>query len=228
VTQILLASGGGEYTDPWHPFAATSACLKRAFETLGHRVTVTTDVSQHLSQLGGTGPAWDLVVLNLGSAGAPLATDQANVEGLARYASGGGPLLVCHVTAAAFPADEQWETLLGGRWVRGTTMHPPQGEGAIRVLDTEHPVTAGIDDFTVHDERYSYLRVSPDSTVLADQEHDGLRHPVLWARENGAARLLYTALGHDAPSFESPAHQALLANSVRWLLRERPARSNPR
>ena len=81
-----------------------------------------------------------------------------------------------------------------------------------------HPITAGIRDFELNDERYSKLRVSPDSEQLAWHEFEGDRHPVLWAHRHGDARIVYDALGHDAASYDSPEHRAILRNAVAWLL----------
>ena len=53
------------------------------------------------------------------------------------------------------------------------------------------------------DERYSYLDVRDDVVVLGDHEHDGLIHPMIWAREHGAGRVVYDGLGHDLRSYES-------------------------
>ena len=60
-------------------------------------------------------------------------------------------------------------------------MHPPQGDAEIRILPLDHTVTRGLDDFVLFDERYSYLRVSPEVEVLATHVHDELEHPVVWA-----------------------------------------------
>lgn len=158
MSTVLIVSGAGDYSDPWHPFADTSARLVGILESR-YDVTLTTDVAAALAGL--SADDWDLVVLNFGSAGLELPTDDACVDGLLRYAAAGGALLACHVVATAFPADPRWEELLGGLWVRGTTMHPPQGDAEIRILPVDHAVTRGHEDFVLLDERYSYLRVSP-------------------------------------------------------------------
>ena len=149
-------------------------------------MTLTTDVVGALDDL--SADVWDLVVLNFGSGAEAHPTDEACVDGILRYVQGGGAVLACHVVATAFPDDPRWEEILGGRWVRGSTMHPPQSDAEIRVLPLDHAVTHGLDDFVVYDERYSYLRVSPDVEVLATHQHDGLEHPVVWAKADGVSR----------------------------------------
>lgn len=216
MTRVLIVSGGGDYTDPWHPFAETTARL-RGILAPDYDVTVTDEVAATLSELG-RGDA-DLVVLNLGSGGEALPTDVACVAGLARYTQSGGALLVNHQTATAFPEVPQWEGILGGRWVRGTSMHPPRGAAAIDVVGIDHPVTRGVNDFSLTDERYSYLRIAADVDILAAHEHDGLQHPLVWAAEREGARVVYAGLGHDGGAYESEEHRRLIRNAAAWLTR---------
>lgn len=218
MSRVLIVSGAGDYSDPWHPFAETSARLADILESEYH-VAVTTDVAATLTDL--SADEWDLVVLNFGSAARALPTDTACVDGILGYVSAGGALLACHVVATAFPADPRWEEILGGRWVRGTTMHPPQGDADIRVLPVTHAVTRGLDDFVLVDERYSYLRVSPDVDVLATHMHDDLEHSVVWARDPSTAHVVYDGLGHDAQSYDSEDHRRLVLNAAGWLLEAR-------
>ncbi|WP_457101686.1 ThuA domain-containing protein [Microbacterium sp. P5_E9] len=215
MSKVLIVSGAGEYSDPWHPFPDTS---ERLVGILGSRydVTLTADVAAVLADL--TADVWDIVVLNFGSNARELPTDTACVDGILRYVSAGGALLASHVVATAFPADPRWEEILGGRWVRGATMHPPQGNAEIHILPTGHPVTDGLDDFVLVDERYSYLRVSPDVEVLATHVHDELEHPVVWAHQRSTSRVVYDGLGHDGRSYDSAQHRDLVRNAAEWLL----------
>jgi hypothetical protein len=177
----------------------------------------------------------DLLVLNVGAGGTPedravvqssderaagplSATDAATRDGLLAYLGRGGALLALHVTSTSFGFLPEWESALGGIWLRGTSMHPPYSLAHIEVATDAHPIVAGIRDFDVNDERYSHLRVSLDVTELAWHALDGARHPVLWARERGSARVVYDALGHDAASYDAPAHRALLRQAAAWLL----------
>lgn len=215
MTKVLIVSGAGAYSDPWHPFPDTTEALLGILSAR-YEVTVTTDVADALTTLDAG--EWDLVVLNFGSAAKEVPTDAACVDGVSGYLAAGGALLASHVVATAFPADPRWEDILGGRWVRGTTMHPPKSDARIAILAAEHPVLRGIADFTLRDERYSYLRVADDSVILATHEHDSLVHPVIWTHEWAAARVVYDGLGHDAQSYQSAEHRTLLLNAAEWLV----------
>jgi len=173
----------------------------------------------------------DLLVLNVG---APVIrddsgeitgpwedpdADSASRRGLLTYLASGRPLLAFHVSSTSFGYMPEWESILGGLWARGTTMHPPYSRAQVEVATDEHDIVAGIHDFEVDDERYTFMRVSPEVTQLAWHEHGGRHHPLLWAHEYGASRVVYDALGHDAASYDTQEHRALVANAAAWLLR---------
>src|SRR5690606_34509664 len=73
--------------------------------------------------------------------------------------------------------------------------------------------------FTVADERYARLQLIGTAAVLADHEHEGIRHPLIWTREIGAARCAYDGLGHDTRSFDSEPHREIIRRLARWAAR---------
>jgi type 1 glutamine amidotransferase len=81
-----------------------------------------------------------------------------------------------------------------------------------------HPITAGLADFSLVDERYTGLAVDPDVVGLVSHRHAGETHPLLWAREYGRSRIVYDALGHDTRSYESPVHRELIRRAAVWAL----------
>lgn len=216
MTDVLVLSGAGAYADPWHQFVATSARLAGIVADAGHSVEVTDDVEEALRQPG----SCRLLVINLGNPIRPLPADAVDVlrAGLVGHCAAGGAMLGMHSTLTALPDQLDWSRLLGGVWIRGRTMHPPRGDATIQLAGSEHSITAGLADFAVEDERYSYLHTEPGIEVLYEHDHDGHRHPLVWAWQPDGYRAVYDALGHDVASYDSPGHQALLQRSIRWLL----------
>ena len=233
---IVVVSGSGRYSDPWHPFPVTSARVADVLAQAGHDVEISDDVDARLSSLSHDDDV-DLLVLNIGAGTTPEQraavqnadereiaqlsdTDAATRDGLLAYLERGRPLLALHVTSTTFGYMPEWESILGGIWVRGTSMHPPYSLARIEVATDAHPIVAGVRGFDVHDERYSHLRVSPEVSELAWHEYEGRRHPVIWAHETGGSRVVYDALGHDAAGYDPPEHRAILTRAADWLLRE--------
>lgn len=220
--RALILSGSGRYDDPWHPFADTSARLAGILSGEGFEAEVSGDVDARLATLGQNPP--DLLVLNIGDPALTAPDDpQPEAErrardGLLSYLADGRPLLAMHVTSTSLRGVPEWEGILGGVWVRGTTMHPDYSRARIRVYPERHPIVSGLADFEVDDERYTYLRTAPDLVPLATHDHDGQEFPLLWTRTYGNARVVYDALGHDTASYDSEPHRAIIAAAARWLV----------
>jgi type 1 glutamine amidotransferase len=137
---------------------------------------------------------------------------------LQHYLTRGGALLGLHTASICFSDWPEWQSLLGGRWVWGSSWHPAPEPVTITIEpDT---VLSHLPAFTVHDELYSDLALEPDTTVLAT----GVSHamvtpqPVIWQREVGQGRVVYDALGHDRASLNHPTHAQLLRDAAQWAL----------
>ncbi len=193
----------------------TSARIAHIIGALGLSVEITEDVESALAQPG----ASRLLVVNIGNPSVPRPPDriEAARTGIEDHLASGGALLGIH-SSAILTTMPQWPTILGGTWLRGRSMHPPQSEATILLSNSQHPVTNGLTDFAIFDERYSYLQTQPDITVLYEHSYDDLRHPLVWARQTDRFRVVYDGLGHDAASYDSEGHVELLRRSVRWLL----------
>ncbi|WP_285240536.1 ThuA domain-containing protein [Pseudarthrobacter sp. MEB009] len=223
----LLLSGTGRYADPWHPFAETSAALADLLREAGFDAVLPPDVDAALAALadlpGADLPALLAINVGLPRDGAPSPGTPQAAAGLSRWLRLGRPLLASHSSATSFTDLPEWEDGLGGRWIRGTSMHPDYGPAAISVRPESGPVVAGIPDFVLPDEKYSYLRTAPGITVHATHVHNGLDHPTVWSLERpgagsgGSGRTVYDALGHDAASYASPEHRRLLRQAIGWL-----------
>jgi type 1 glutamine amidotransferase len=217
--QALVLSGGGRYADPWHPFAETSAALAGILAEAGFGVETADDVDAALADLARPGLP-DLLVVNVGLPrdGNPSPGTPEAAAGLRRWLAAGRPILVSHVSSTSFLDSPEWEDALGGRWIRGTSMHPEYGPAAIHVVPESGALVAGIGGFELMDERYSYLQTAPGITVHATHTHDDREHPVMWSLNRGGGRTFYDALGHDAASYESPEHRELLLRAIAWLM----------
>ena len=222
--RAVILSGSGRYADRWHRFDETSAALAGIVAGAGYRVEVSDDLLGGLAALGDA----DLLVVNAGDPESPLpestgepaepTDDQldAAAAGLEAALDRGIGILAMHAAASTLPELPDFGHALGGRWVEGFSWHPEIGEARVHVVGT-HVIAEGIDDFTVFDERYSGLRLDGIVEPIAEHEEDGMRHPLVWARELGRSRIVYDALGHDVRSYESAEHRDLLDRALQWL-----------
>jgi uncharacterized protein len=212
VTRSVILSGGGDYGDPWHPFAATSERIAGLLAALGHDVEVNDLVADRVADLGDC----DLVVVN--AASGPEADTSAAQAGLTAALDRGVGVLAIHVGACGLLGLPSWEQVTGAAWIEGS-MHPKVGPCRILTYPDRHPISAPVADFDMIDERYTHLRIAPDIVPLAAHQHEDGLYPLLWARESGRSRIVTDALGHDERSYDSPEHCELITRSAQWLTR---------
>jgi type 1 glutamine amidotransferase len=130
----------------------------------------------------------------------------------------------------AFREQCSWQWMTGGQWVA----HPGGGDVtyAVRIVDREHPITKGLEDFEVTSEQY-YLHVDPVVKVLAVTEFPPERNmgnlapdgkpvsmPVAWTKLWGKGRVFYSSLGHSAETMRQSEVLEMTARGLEWAARE--------
>lgn len=216
---LRIVSGGIS-----HPFAETSRMLAELLAPQAFAAEIREDAQAALSDLAGV----DLLVLNMlrwrmqGEKYAPQRAQWAFSLGAAaraelpRFLARGGGLLALHAASLCFDDWPEWPALLGGAWVWGRSHHPPVGPLRVEPSGAAHPLCTGLPAFELVDECYCELALEPGVTpLLLSSAGDGAQ-PLVWARQVGAGRVIYDALGHDERSLAHPVHRRLLARAARW------------
>jgi type 1 glutamine amidotransferase len=140
-------------------------------------------------------------------------------EALADMVASGKGLVGIHCACImGLPADRVLYELLGCRYLSHGPGHH-EGRHTIEIL-AGHPVTAGLADFELFDEYYEFELADDKITVLAQRHRaDGVVIPVMYAREVGAGRVVYLALGHDMRAWGEPSFRALVRQAMTWAAR---------
>jgi YD repeat-containing protein len=218
--KAVIYSGADRYDGKFHDHAATS---QRIAEILR-------DVEID-ARIRGFRPRYvraadlddaDLVILNVanGMQGPDDADDAAWADAwstIDAYLERGGPLMLRHLSSAIFADDPAWKHRIGGVWLPGTSMHPPISDATVTVKTDAHPIVAGLTNFPVYDEMYSYLQTDPAITVLATHTFEGIEHPLAWVTEAAGTRVVYDALGHGVEAFDADGATRLLQREALWL-----------
>ncbi len=159
-----------------------------------------------------------------GLAYTPLAS--SHLEALRRYVGSGRPLLCYHGGIASYDDCPAYGALLGYQWRWGVTFHTPVAAHPITVSSQPHPLLEDVGDYTLTDELYYNLQISPDMEIDVlghGTFHDSVM-PVIFAgrggRIPGAGWSVYIGNGHDLRAWECPALRRLCVNAVRWLTSE--------
>jgi len=135
-------------------------------------------------------------------------------------------LVVLHHALVSYPQWPDYERIIGGRYQEPDATKPGTVTEAVgwkhdeiipvTVLATNHPVTAGLTNFTIYDEIYWGYRVGADVTPLISTTHPKSGKPLAWARTEGKSRVVFIQLGHGKEAFTDANYRKLLAQSIRW------------
>lgn len=211
---VLVASGEGRYSDPWHPFAHTSAEIAAVLAGHDFAVSIEYDVDLALSRLDGV----DLLIVNAGdpwrSRGSTARIPAESRHGLESAFERGIGILAFHASVASLRDYPAWAAAVGGIWLPGVSYHPPGGN--TRVLGRNFPDGADVADFEVSDERYCRIQAVGSRHVVAEHESNGGLEPTVWTRQYGRSRVAVDLLGHDLRSFESRGHRDLIVRLAQW------------
>jgi type 1 glutamine amidotransferase len=111
-----------------------------------------------------------------------------------------------------------------GWWIGGEAValcgghanwHPPGLEFTVNVEDANHPIMAGLSDFTVNDEIYMSAW-DPTVQVLATATWADRKHPMAWTHGYGQGRVFFTTLGHGPNTFEVEPVRRMLGSAALW------------
>jgi type 1 glutamine amidotransferase len=131
----------------------------------------------------------------------------------------GGGFLNLHNSMGLYPEDGPYLRLVGGRYIG----HGPLERFRVEVVDRNHPVTRGVEDFSVADEQHTppcdEQRVH---VLLRNRSDDGKTAAAGWVYEPGKGRLCHLANGHTRESLLHPMYQRMMRNAVVWCLRQDP------
>lgn len=112
--------------------------------------------------------------------------------------------------------DYQWMT--GGQWVAHPGGCIPSHE--INITNRAHPITRGIENFTLTDTEQYYMHTDPSNDVLATTTFDsGAVIPAIWTRTWGKGRVFYASFGHTYKDFEISEAKEIVKRGMLWASR---------
>ena len=121
------------------------------------------------------------------------------------------------------------------RDVQGATIigHPPVRPFKVKIINRDHPITRGVNDFVVTDEQHFLVYEKDPKHVLAMSiNKDGLTYrsgkdgkpstscEAAWAYDYGKGRVCFFAPGHAMTALWNPEYEKMQKNAVKWLLHE--------
>ncbi|MGL6159136.1 ThuA domain-containing protein [Microbulbifer sp.] len=212
---LITGNGNSDERNPDYPPWVHEFHNDRIVEILGDIAEIT--VTEDLSVLNNRALArYDLILNN----SMFLTPTEKQLDAFYRFIGEGKPYLAMHSGLVTFLNSERYPELMGGRFLGGADM----AERLVYTFDSwygydyndqvQHPIVRGLANFPIRDELYFVQTNTEDLEVIARSEH----LPVLWQRSWGKGRVMGLALGHGREAVVNAGYQALLKNSVRWLL----------
>jgi type 1 glutamine amidotransferase len=154
-------------------------------------------------------------------------TDQ-QCKDIKRWVNEGGSLWAWHNNSRLSLMRQDY------RDVQGATIigHPPVRPFKVKILNHDHPITKGVNDFVVTDEQHFLVYEKDPKHVLAQSvNEDGLTYKdrdgkpsttceAVWAYDYGKGRVCFFAPGHAMTALWNPEYEKMQKNAVKWLLHQ--------
>jgi type 1 glutamine amidotransferase len=201
---------------PGHRWRETGLEFAKILRT-DPRLEVT--ISESPSLLGSPAlSSYDAVFLHFKNYAARLPTAEPLWKNLERYVQGGGGLVIAHFGCGAMQEWNGFVNIAGRVWDPGKPGHDPYGEFLVRILDTGHPATTELKDFTTRDELYTCLAGDTPINVLAEatSKIDKMVYPMAFVLTPGKGRVFHCPLGHDLGALDAAGARALYLRGTLW------------
>jgi hypothetical protein len=135
-------------------------------------------------------------------------------------------LLVLHHALVSYQHWPDYERIIGGRYpeedgksgvVTDKIGYQHDVGHTVKIIAKDHPVTAGVSDFHIHDEIYWGFRTGNDITPLITTDGRKSGKPLGWTRQEGKSRVVYLQLGHGPEAYTNPNYRKLVAQSIEFV-----------
>lgn len=134
-------------------------------------------------------------------------------------------MVFLHFTLSSQPNWDQYHDIVGGKWFLGKFTKDKSKVStyfidlsvAIKVLDKNHPVTAGISDFTLKDVFYGNIFMSPNIHPLLGSDNPDLAPALAWTHQYNKAKVVYIMPGYSKKAFGNPSYRKLVSNALQYV-----------
>jgi type 1 glutamine amidotransferase len=172
---------------------------------------------------GGRGIVSDPPLAPIEEKGTPWITAEEG-KAVKDFVQGGGAALFFHNSTYISRYNQDFRDVIGAV----TLEHPPLRPFKVKIVNHDHPITRGVNDFVVTDEQhFEKYENDPKYVLMQSVNEDGLTWEdngtlsiAGWAYDYGKGRVCYLAPGHLITALWNPEYVKIQKNAAKWLLRE--------
>ena len=145
----------------------------------------------------------------------PLWTLQNAFAALDKLGQTAQGIVVLHHALLAFPDEPLWSEIVG---LKDRSFNYHYGEPVTTHIAAAHPITAGLETWTMRDETYTMREPRPEdgNEILLTTDHPQSTKALGWTRQFGQSRVFCYQSGHDAGAFENPNYRRVLERAIGW------------
>lgn len=165
------------------------------------------------------GQGYDALVFYNMTMDTPSADDEGGAQKALRetvesFGSTRQGLVILHHALLAFPEWQKWSDIVGIE-NRKFGFYPDQSV-PFTVEAPDHPITKGLENFTMIDETYTLNEPDNESALLLSTTHEQSIKSIAWCREHQKSRVFCYQSGHDNTSYTNSSFQTILRNGILW------------
>jgi len=151
--------------------------------------------------------------------------DAAQKAALLKILEEGKGVVFLHHSLVSYQEWNEFEKIIGGRYGltnkdQDSSTYRHDVDIPVTIVDKDHPITRGIDDFIIRDEVYGNFKVLPRVHPLLKTTHPESGEIIGWTNLYGKSRIVYLQLGHDHFAFENPDYRQLVKQSIEWVQKD--------
>lgn len=132
----------------------------------------------------------------------------------------GMAMLFLHHSIVSYQEWSAFIDIVGGRYIQRDstrTLSDYRHDVDIPIhIEIDHPITAGVEDWTMFDEIYMRCEIKDDVIPLLSTTHPESMPLVGWINRYGKSDVVYLQAGHGVGIFSDSNFLKLLEQSIRW------------
>ncbi len=127
-------------------------------------------------------------------------------------------------TLSSEPEWDSYHDLVGGKWFlkryeANAMLHSTYFTDltlGVKILEPDHPTTAGMKDFTMTDAFYGNIQMAPDVQILLGTDHPDISPTIAWTRRYQNPQIVYLIPGFTEKAYNNKHNRKFLANAIEF------------